>query len=300
MRRVRVRVPATTANIGPGFDCLGCALSLYAEFTCEILDEPNRLEITGCPEMYRNAENLFVRAYRRAEQEMGVQPASIRVDIRTDVPVSRGLGSSASLLAGGAAAANALNGGPLSRQTLVELCNELEGHPDNIAPAVLGGMCASFVEEGKPVTVQVDVAANVGFIALIPNFETETKVMRAVLPGEIPFADAVFNSSRLAVMLHGFEHGDLELIAKALDDRLHQPYRKHLIHEYARAESAARKAGCAAFCISGSGSTCLGVCEGSRAASIAEEIQRELMDSPYEWRVHALKVDREGSVCTFA
>ena len=300
MRRVHVRVPATTANIGPGFDCLGCALSLYAGFTCEILDEPGRLEITGCPEIYRNEDNLFVRAYRRAEREMDVRPASIRVDIHTDVPVSRGLGSSASLLAGGVAAANALNGGLLSRQTLVELCNEMEGHPDNIAPAVLGGMCASFVEDGKPVTVQVDVAENVGFIALIPNFETETKAMRAVLPKEIPFADAVFNSSRLAVMLHGFERGDLELIAKALDDRLHQPYRRPLIHEYFRAEAAAKEAGCAAFCISGSGSTCLGVCEASGAETVAEKIQQALSDSQYEWRVRALKVDREGSVCTFA
>lgn len=296
MKRVHVRVPATSANIGPGFDCLGVALTMYAGFTCEIID--SGLEITGCPEIYRNGNNLFVQAYRRAEREIGVEPMPIRVHIETDVPVSRGLGSSASLWAGGVSAANALNGSPLSKEKLVELCNELEGHPDNIAPAVLGGMCASFVEDGVPTTMKVDVADNIGFIALIPNFETETKAMRAVLPKEIPFADAVFNSSRLAVMLHGFERGRLELIAKALDDRLHQPYRKHLIHEYFRAEAAAKKAGCAAFCISGSGSTCLGVCEAERAEAIAETVQKELLGSEYEWRVVALKLDHEGSVCT--
>jgi len=296
MKRVHVRVPATSANIGPGFDSLGVALTLYARFECEIIG--SGLEITGCPEIYRNEDNLFVRAYRRAEREIGVAPAPIRVHIDTDVPVSRGLGSSASLWAGGVSAANALNGSPLSREKLVELCNELEGHPDNIAPAVLGGMCASFVEDGVPITVQVDVADNIGFIALIPNFETETKAMRAVLPKEIPFADAVFNSSRLAVMLHGFERGRLDLIAKALDDRLHQPYRRHLIHEFPRAEAAAMAAGCAAFCISGSGSTCLGVCEAEKAEEIARNVQAALEGSQYEWRVLALTLDHEGSVCT--
>lgn len=296
MKRVHVRVPATSANIGPGFDSLGVALTMYAHFTCEIIG--SGLEITGCPEAFRNEQNLFVQAYRRAEREIGVQPAPIRVHIDTEVPVARGLGSSASLWAGGVSAANALNGNPLTKEKLVELCNELEGHPDNIAPAVLGGMCASFVEAGKPVTVQVDVAENIGFIALIPNFETETKAMRAVLPKEIPFADAVFNASRLAVMLHGFERGRLDLVARALDDRLHQPYRKHLIHEYFRAEKAALEAGCAAFCISGSGSACLGVCEARQAQSIADAVQRELDGSEYEWRVAALKLDTEGSVCT--
>lgn len=297
MSRVHVRVPATSANIGPGFDCLGVALTMYAGFDCEIID--SGLEITGCPEIYRNENNLFVRAYRRAEREMGVEPAPIRVHIETDVPVSRGLGSSATLWAGGVSAANALNGSPLSKEKLVELCNELEGHPDNIAPAVLGGMCASFVEDGVPTTVQVDVADSIGFVALIPSFETETKAMRSVLPKEIPFADAVFNSSRLAVMLHGFERGKLDLIAKALDDRLHQPYRKHLIHEYFRSEAAAKAAGCAAFCISGSGSTCLGVCAADKAETIAETVQKELEGSQYEWRAVALKLDTEGVVCTF-
>ena len=296
MSGVRVRVPATTANIGPGFDCLGCALGLYAYFDCEITD--GGLEITGCPEAFQNGDNLFVQAFRRAEREIGAHSSGLRLNIQTDVPVSRGLGSSASLLAGGVAAANWLYGSPMSRQKLVELCNEMEGHPDNVAPAVLGGMCASVVRDGRPVTVQPKVSPNIGFIALIPNFETETKAMRAVLPKQIPFADAVFNASRLAVLLHGFETGDLALIGQSLDDRLHQPYRKHLIHEYGRAEAAAMEAGCAAFCISGSGSTCLGVAEEARCGEIAREIQRSLEDSVYEWRVLALEIDMDGTVCT--
>ena len=296
MSGVRVRVPATTANIGPGFDCLGCALGLYAYFDCEIME--GGLEITGCPEAFRNEENLFVRAFRRAEREIGAHSPGLRLHIQTEVPVSRGLGSSASLLAGGVAAANWFHGSPMSRQKQVELCNEMEGHPDNVAPAVLGGMCASVVRDGHPVTVQPQISSRVGFIALIPNFETETKAMRAVLPKQIPFADAVFNASRLAVMMYGFEKGDLALIGQSLDDRLHQPYRKSLIHEYDRAERAAMAAGCAAFCISGSGSTCLGVAEAARCGEIAREIQRSLDGSVYDWRVLALEIDMDGAVCT--
>ena len=163
--------------------------------------------------------------------------------------------------------------------------------------AVMGGMCASMLRDGKPVTVRLPVSAGVGFIALIPNFETETHAMREVLPGEVPFADAVFNASRLPALLRGFEEGDFALIGQALDDRLHQPYRKPLIHEYDRAESAALQAGCAAFCISGSGSTCLGVADAARSGEIAAEIQRRLDGSPWEWRVLALEVDGQGAIC---
>jgi len=293
VKSVKVRVPCSTSNIGPGFDCLGCALSLYADFTCEIIEEG--LEITGCPEAYRNENNLFVQAYRYAERYMGVKSAPLRVRIETEVPVSRGLGSSSTLLAGGVTAANALNGSPLSDWELVKLCNELEGHPDNVAPAVLGGMCVSMIHEGAPVTVPVKVPENVGFIALIPNVETETRAMRAVLPKEVALQDAVFNASRLAVMLHAFREGDIALIAKALDDRLHQPYRRHLMPEYDRAEAAALEAGCAAFCISGSGSTCLAIVDAALEDAAVEKIRTALKDSEFDWRVHALKIAPVGA-----
>lgn len=294
MNKVKVRVPATTANIGPGFDCLGCALTMFGEFTCERIE--SGLEITGCPEEFANENNLFVRAYRLTEQYLDVPHSPFRVHIETDVPISRGLGSSAHLLAGGAVAANAMNGSVLSPQELVKVCNDIEGHPDNIAPAVLGGMCASFLQGDVPITVPVTVPANVGFIAMIPNFETETKAMRAVLPKEIPYKDAVFNSSRLAVLLHAFQTGNMQLIGQALDDRLHQPYRRHLIHEYDRAEATALRAGCTAFCISGSGSTCLGVIDTYKAREAARSIQWSMRDSEYQWRAVALSLDHTGAV----
>lgn len=293
MKKIHVRVPATTANLGPGFDSLGCALSMYADFNCEII--PEGLEITGCPEEFRNADNLFVVAFRRMEDRLSLPHAGLRLDIRTDVPVSRGLGSSATLLAAGAYACNALYGEPLDKQAVLEICNDIEGHPDNVAPCVFGGMIISLVLEGVPVSAPIPVSGAIGFVALIPDFEVSTKQARAVLPAQLSRADAVFNISRLGVLIRAFETGDLKLIAQAMDDRLHQPYRKTLISDYEKAERASLQAGAAAFCISGSGSTCLAVVDVYQREAIAQNIREALKDSPYGWRIEALTVDRHGA-----
>ena len=290
---IRVIVPATTANMGPGFDSLGCALSLYARFECEKID--SGLWIEGCDERYRNEDNLFVRAFRRAERAMGVSESPIHVRLNTEVPASRGLGSSATLSVGGVLAANALSGNLLKPDECLALAVELEGHPDNAAPAMLGGMRASFMEDGKPVTAEVPIGENIGFIAMIPNFETKTSDMRRALPECVPMGDAIFNLSRVAVLIRAMETGNLNLIAHAMTDRLHQPYREKLIDDCDRARRAAMESGAAAFCISGSGSTCLAVADGKNAETIAEGIRKKLADSPYGWRVLHLNPDRCGA-----
>lgn len=290
---IRAIVPATTANLGPGFDSLGCALSLYARFECEPI--ASGLQIEGCAAEYRNENNLFVRAFRRAEREMNADAMPIRVRIDTDVPASRGLGSSATLAVGGVLAANALHGNPLNEEACLALAVELEGHPDNAAPALLGGMRASFMDSGKPVAAEVPIAENVGFIAMIPNFETKTSDMRRALPESVPMKDAIFNLSRVAVLLRAMETGEMELIGRAMQDRLHQPYRAGLIRECDRARAAALASGAAAFCISGSGSTCLAIAEAARAEQIAGKIREALAKSECEWRVLALKPDRTGA-----
>lgn len=290
---IRVFVPATTANLGPGFDSLGCALSLYARFECEKIASGLRIE--GCAAEYRNEDNLFVRAFRRAEREMNAAPAPLSLRIDTDVPASRGLGSSATLAVGGVLAANALHGNSLKEEECLALAVEMEGHPDNAAPALLGGMRASFMESGRPVTTEVPIAENVGFIAMVPNFETKTSDMRRALPASVPIGDAIFNLSRVAVLLRAIETGEMNLIGRAMQDRLHQPYRERLILECDRAREAALSSGAAAFCISGSGSTCLAIAEAARAQQIAEAIRAKLSDAQYCWRVLALKPDRCGA-----
>lgn len=292
MNKITVRVPATTANIGPGFDSMGCALALYNYITCEVLPAGN-LVITGCPEPYQNEENLAVQGYRAVLSRLGLPNEGLSLNIRAEIPVCRGLGSSAALIAGGAAAANLLHGSPLPPSELLEVTNEIEGHPDNLAPAIYGGLTASLVEDGKPRTVKLPLSPTLRWVAAIPNFELSTHLARAVLPKEVTFVDAVYNASHVAVLVGALGRGDRELIAMALRDRLHQPYREKLIPEYNKVKTAAEQCGAIAFCISGAGPTLLALTdEASFAAQFAEKCKR----LEHRWNIMELAVDTEGIV----
>lgn len=292
MNKITVRVPATTANIGPGFDSMGCALVLYNYITCEVLPA-GKLVITGCPEPYQNEENLAVQGYRAVLSRLGLPNEGLSLNIRAEIPVCRGLGSSAALIAGGAAAANLLHGSPLPPAELLEVTNEIEGHPDNLAPAIYGGLTASLVEDGKPRTVKLPLSPTLRWVAAIPDFELSTHLARAVLPKEVAFVDAVYNASHVAVLVGALGRGDRELIAMALRDRLHQPYREKLIPEYNKVKTAAEQCGAIAFCISGAGPTLLALTdEASFAAQFAEKCKR----LERRWNIMELAVDTEGIV----
>lgn len=292
MNKITVRVPATTANIGPGFDSMGCALALYNYITCEVLPA-GKLVITGCPEPYQNEENLAVQGYRAVLSRLGLPNEGLSLNIRAEIPVCRGLGSSAALIAGGAAAANLLHGSPLPPAELLEVTNEIESHPDNLAPAIYGGLTASLVEDGKPRTVKLPLSPTLRWVAAIPDFELSTHLARAVLPKEVAFVDAVYNASHVAVLVGALGRGDRELIAMALRDRLHQPYREKLIPEYNKVKTAAEQCGAIAFCISGAGPTLLALTdEASFAAQFAEKCKR----LERRWNIMELAVDTEGIV----
>ena len=292
MNKITVRVPATTANIGPGFDSMGCALALYNYITCEVLPA-GKLVITGCPEPYQNEENLAVQGYRAVLSRLGLPNEGLSLNIRAEIPVCRGLGSSAAMIAGGAAAANLLHGASLSSAELLAVTNEIEGHPDNLAPAIYGGLTASLVEDGIPRTVRLPLSPTLRWVAAIPDFELSTHMARAVLPKEVAFVDAVYNASHAAVLAGALGSGDRELIAMALRDRLHQPYRESLIPEYGKVKAAAEQCGAIAFCISGAGPTLLALTdEASFAAQFAEKCKR----LEHRWNIMELAVDTEGIV----
>lgn len=292
MNKITVRVPATTANIGPGFDSMGCALALYNYITCEVLPA-GKLVITGCPEPYQNEENLAVQGYRAVLKRLGLTDEGLSLTIEAEIPVCRGLGSSAAMIAGGAAAANLLHGASLSSAELLAVTNEIEGHPDNLAPAIYGGLTASLAEDGKPRTVKLPLSPTLRWVAAIPDFELSTHLARAVLPKEVAFVDAVYNASHVAVLVGALGRGDRELIAMALRDRLHQPYREKLIPEYNKVKTAAEQCGAIAFCISGAGPTLLALTdEASFAAQFAEKCKR----LEHRWNIMELAVDTEGIV----
>ena len=290
---IRLRVPATSANLGPGFDVLGVALSMYNYFEFDTID--SGLEITGCNPDFANEDNYAILAWRAVEKKIGAAPCGIRLNISAEVPVARGLGSSATLLAAGAEAANHHYGDPLDDIALLEIITAIEGHPDNVAPALLGGLRASMMTDGKVFGLEYPVHPALGFCALVPNFETTTHEARGVLPKEVPFADAVFNLSRLAVMLRALETGDLADLGATMADKLHQPYRKSLIHEYDLVRQTALDLGASAFCISGSGSTLMAILPVAETEVFARKIEEKLAASPYAWRAYPLCVDTDGA-----
>lgn len=289
MERVTVRVPATSANIGPGFDSLGMAFSFYNVFTFE---PSEKTVISGCPAAYAGEDNLALVAFRAACRRAGREAPSVHIDIGGDVPVSRGLGSSATLLVGGALGAELLLSLGLSQKDILEIATEIEGHPDNIAPAVYGGFTASLMEEGRPVVAKCPVHPCLRFCAFIPNFKTSTHDARAVLPTCVPRADAVFNLSHVAVLLCALAAGDTAMLSVSLQDRLHQPYRTSLIDGYEEVRRAALEAGAHAFFISGSGSTCMAI---YTEDGFADRVRPAVEKLPHEWRILPLSLDETGA-----
>ena len=291
MEQVTIRVPATTANLAAGFDVLGCALGLYNTLSFTPSDE---LGFSGCEEQYQNEQNLAYVAYARVWQELrrGDVPP-VHIHIQSEIPVCRGLGSSAALIAAGAAAANYMAGKPFDRRQLLAMTTEIEGHPDNLAPALLGGMTASMMAGRQVYTVEYLPHPELHFVALSPDFPLSTHEARRALPAMVSHSDAVRNSGYLAVLLRALEQGDEELIAVSLQDRLHQPYRRRLIPEYDRVGALANQNGCRAVCISGAGPTILCI---TRDGDFAARMERAVLPLEHRWTVRDLPVDYHGAI----
>ena len=205
----------------------------------------------------------------------------------------RGLGSSAALIAAGASAANFMAGKPFDKRQLLSLTTEIEGHPDNLAPALLGGLTASMMLGGQVYSVDYLPHPELRFVALSPDFPLGTHEARRVLPSMVSHGDAVRNAGFLAVLLRAIEQGSEELIAASLQDRLHQPYRRRLIPEYDRIEALANQNGCYAVCISGAGPTILCI---TRDKDFAGKMERSVMPLEHRWQVRDLPVDYHGTV----
>lgn len=268
---MRVSVPATSANLGVGFDCLGLALDLRAEFTLAAADE---LRVTGCEERFRGRDNLVWTTYLDTCATLGARPRPLAIDIQSPVPLSGGLGSSSTCVVAGVAAALERAGRGWDATLALDLATKAEGHPDNVAPAVLGGLVSSFVRGGDTVSCRMDVADNVRLVLMAPPYEVRTADARQVLPKDVTLETCVWQVGRAVASVRALETGDLALLAQASDDRLHEPYRKRLIPDYDRLRAASLAAGAAAFVISGSGSTMMAICDGDDAAARVAEAVR--------------------------
>ena len=287
---IRISVPATSANLGIGYDTLGMAVSLYSHFTFERAPE---LTITGCPERFRNEQNLVYVSMVDALAAWGEPSFPVAIDISTEVPVARGLGSSSTCVVAGIMAAAALTGHTVTREELVARACEVEGHPDNVAPAILGAAVCSFTPTGElPRCLRYAVSEKLRFVTIVPPYEVHTSAARKVVPTQVPLADAVWQMGRIAGLTRGLETGDTGLIAAANDDRLQEPYRRALIPDYEAIRETCLAGGAKTMWISGSGSTLMAVTDDT---IVAKFLQVKLRERFPECETHILTCDNDGA-----
>jgi homoserine kinase len=279
MSTVTVRVPASTSNLGPGFDTLGIALRLHNEIRVTPTHTRGAHITSPIPHDARPAAtSLIGDAVRLFNRRIRQASFGLEIHLSGDVPIARGLGSSVTVRLGIVAALNELTGAAVDRQQLFELVSRLEGHPDNAAPATFGGFTASTIVGSQARCVRLRVHRKFKFVALIPPFEVSTETARRLVPSQFTKADAVHNLTRVAVMTAAFAIGDANALRGLFDDRLHQPYRESLIPPLRRVIRAGERAGAIGGWLSGSGSTiiCLAI---DQTDAIAKAMSRVIPGS---------------------
>jgi homoserine kinase len=297
-RWVRLRVPASTANLGAGFDALGMALGLYNEIELERIGSGMRLEIEGeGAERLQalGAQNLVARAVTATLTHLGEPPDGLRVRMINRIPLSRGLGSSSAAVLGGVVAAAALAGAALTPEALLDLALPLEGHPDNIAPALLGGLTVATLVRGRVRCVKLPVPELLQVVAVIPDFRLPTVKARQALPHTVPRSDAIFNIGRVALFLAAMQTGRLDLLGEGVKDRLHQPYRAPLVPGMPEVLAEGERVGALACFLSGAGPTLLALTAGDPGEIGARMVRCWHDQAGVSARAVVLAIDRQGT-----
>lgn len=315
-KTVTVTVPATTANLGPGFDCIGAALTLYNVFKFTRLEQGVIITVAGAEAhlVKTDESNLVYQAFVKFYKELGQTPPPVQIEIQLGVPLARGLGSSATAIVGGLVGANQLAGEPLDRTQVMDLAIAIEGHPDNVVPALLGGCRLAAVRGDEPPRrrgrqegeslggweiCDVPWHGSVVPVVAIPDFELETREARRVLPTTVSRADAIFNTAHLGLLLRGLETGRGDWLRAALQDRLHQPYRKVLIPGYEAVRNAALAAGAYGMVISGAGPTLLALVDAADSASVESAMGAAWQQEGIIATVRSLSIEFQQSVISY-
>ena len=295
--KVKVKVPATSANLGSGFDVAGLALTLYNTFTFELSEDG--LNIKGCSEQFCNENNLTYQAFKRAAEVCGLEYQGVNIECSGEVPYTRGLGSSSTCIVAGIVGAFAFKDKVEERQEILELATSIEGHPDNVAPAIFGGVTVSVMEEDNVLTLNIPVKHDYRFVALIPPFTLSTEQSRAVLPQILPRKDAIKNVSHLALMVASLINGYDEGLKLGFKDRLHQPYRGDLIAGFDEIMAVLEKdEQVLGAYLSGAGPTIMAVIHADDRMGVVR-IKEELGDLIKDWRVNKLELDNRGYIADY-
>lgn len=290
---IRVAVPATSANLGAGFDSLGISLSLYNEYEFSL--EKEGLLFQGFEKEFSNENNIIFQAMKKVFEKYDFKYEGVGIKlVKQDIPISRGLGSSSSCIVAGLMGAFALMGHKVNKDEIFELAVEIEGHPDNVCPAIFGGLVSSIMVDKIPLYNSVDVKPGVKFITLIPRFKLSTEKARAILPTEVTFKDCVYNISRAALLISCFANGNYILLKEATKDKIHQPYRSKLILNFDDVFNKALELGAYGCYLSGAGPTLMAVVD-SEDTTFVEKLGAFFNEENINWDIKELTLDENGA-----
>ncbi len=292
------RIPASTTNLGPGFDVLGLALQLYSTLTLSVSEtETDAVAVNGvdADKIPSTTAHVAFRAAELVFRRSGTEPPNgLQLNIENGIPAIRGLGGSGTAILGGLLTANALCGTPFSDAELLNFATELEGHPDNVAASLYGGLVVSAQEDAQVYTLQVACPPALSLVLAIPDFPLSTEQARGVLPDTVSFADAVYNTSRSTLLIAAIATGNLEMLRVAMKDRLHQPYRVSLIPGFEAVAEAAIGAGAVSVALSGAGPTIAAYCL-ENTEQVAAQMQAAFAAHRIGAAVKVLKPDAHGA-----
>lgn len=297
MASITIRVPGTTANCGPGFDSVGMACTIYNYLTLEeTANHTIRVEVQGEGQgvIPLSERNIAVSAALSVFERVKYRHNGFVVKMKNNIPLARGLGSSAAAIVSGLMAANLLTGEKLSKDDLLEMATEIEGHPDNVAPAIFGGVTISFMNNEKAKCLHMIPPVPLAMIVAVPDFTLATSSARQVLPKQIPFQDALFNVSRVALLIGSLCSGDYRNLFYAFQDKLHQPYRKSLIKGIDTVFANAREAGAIGVAISGSG-PCIVAFARENLQTIGDAMVAAFQSHDVASCYHILQLDTQGA-----
>ncbi len=308
--KVTVKVPATTANIGPGFDCMGMALPIYNTITIEetvlpgtgvqinVMSENETTDEFSLEHIPMDENSIIYKAVELLYNSIGQTPSELKITIHTQIPIARGLGSSASVIVGGLIAANELLGRPADEAALLSIATEVEGHPDNVTPAIVGGLTlTSSEDDGSIVYRKLEWPDEWTLTVCIPEYELATDISRSVLPKEVPMQDAVYNAQRMGMFVHAINTKDSSLMKLALKDKLHQPYRMKLVPGLEKiAERLKHEENVIGCVLSGAGPSILIISEKNNLDKIKAVVKEVWNDLNVKAEIITLPVERNGAV----
>lgn len=293
---IYVRVPATSANMGSGFDTLGIALNLYSRLEVEETEKGLEIiTINSTGSVSNDKNNLVYRAMDRVFDKTGYRPPGLYIKQESSIPMTRGLGSSSACIIGGMLAANVISGRKLSYKEILDMAADMEGHPDNVGPALYGGFCVSAMQ-GKNVLVKsTKLEDGLKFVVMIPDFFVATRKSRGALPEFIHHRDAADNISSALILRDALISGDYDLLRFGVRDRLHQPYRKNYIDGFDEIFRKTYELGSKATYLSGSGPTVVSILTDD-GAEFKQRMEKFFADNSHCWKCIVLECDNIGSV----